>query len=82
MSEVLLSGQRVALFAEKWGTNSQTVTIDFPITMRAAPVITLIHGENIEEITTAPTANCLLAYKNGDTSTMLGIYEFVADANL
>ena len=63
-------------------TNSQTVTIDFPVTMRATPEITLVNGENMEEITTDPTANCLLAYKNGDTSTMLGIYEFVADANL
>ena len=62
--------------------NSQTVTVDFPTTMRAVPTVALVRGGNVDQITTSATQNCLLAYKNGDIDTNLGIYEFTADANL
>lgn len=67
---------------KNWSANSQTVTIDFPTIMRAAPAITLVSGNGTEEIITSAKPCCLLAYKNGDIDTNLGIYEFTADANL
>lgn len=63
-------------------TDSQAVSIAFSPPMRIAPAVTLVRGNGIEQITTSTTSDCLLAYKNGDVSTALGIYEFVADANL
>lgn len=62
--------------------SSQTTSIVFPVTMRKVPSIKLISGINIDQLTVSATADGIMAYKNGDTSTELGIYVFEAIADL
>lgn len=62
--------------------SNQTTSIVFPVTMRKVPSIKLIRGTNIDQLTVFATADGIMAYKNNDTSTELGIYAFEAIVDL
>lgn len=81
--------QRTYIRGEGWhyayagGTmSSQIIHIDFPVTMRAMPVITLLRGNNIDQFTTGASKDGFYAFKHGDTTQDLGIYEYEANADL